>query len=218
MSMGTGSSRHWAAVASILLAMGFSVSPVVAAIGLEFRPAGQTVNLGDTVGVGLYAVSDSSVDQLLSAADVIFGWDNAVLMLIGLDQTGAAPLLASFFPAGDPHGLNEAVPPADGDGLYTAWANLGSPVAATPAGTLLTTFLFSADALTPGTDLLILPSGGNPIGYTTVWDGTTANTPVTGTLQGAQITIVPEPASALLVVLGAVVLTGVRRRRIGRHG
>ncbi len=189
-----------------------SAATAQADIDLEYRPDFQSVTLGDIAEVGLYAVSDSAVNQSLSAADVVFDWDTTYLQLIGLDQTGAAPLLSSSFPLADPYGLNEAVPPQDGDGLYTAFASFSSAVDATPAGTLLTTFRFQTLALTPGTPVDILTSGGNPSIDSRVFDGVTPNTIVTGTLSGAVIEIVPEPASALLLMAFAPALLRIRRR------
>ena len=165
-------------------------SAAEAAINIEFRPASQAVVVGDTVNVGLYVVSDSDEDQLLAAAQVILGWDPQFLQLLGNDDTGAVPLLSSGFPANDPFNLNEQVPPQDGDGLYVAFAPLGQPVAATPKGTLLTTFQFLALAETPKTPVDILETGGDPQGETIVFDGTIPNLDVTGTLTGAVVQIV----------------------------
>jgi hypothetical protein len=155
-------------------------------INLELRPATQTGETGDEVRIGLYAVSDSGVNQLLSSAQVILGWDPAFLRLLGIDTTGAVALLSSGFPANDPFGINEVVPPQDGNGLYQAFAYLGVSVSATPAGTLLTTFRFQALAVTPATVVAILHSAGSPVGYTEVLNGWRD---VTGTLGSATVGI-----------------------------
>jgi len=198
----------WVGVSAVTGAWG--LSPVVANIGLEWRPSAQTVNVNDPVNIGLYAVSDSSADQLLSAADVIFSWDPVFLDLLGNDNTGGAPLLVSGFPAVEPYNLNESVPPQDGDGFYLAYAFLGSPVAATPAGTLLTTFQFLALAETPGTDVVVEQTGGSPQGHTAVYDGTVPALEVTGALGSATVTIVPEPST--LTCLALSLLAVIRRR------
>ena len=171
----------------ILATSGLATSPAAANINLEFRPAGQTVSVGDTVSVGLYAVSDDKTDQFMAAAQVILAWDPEFLQLLGNDDTGAVPLLSSSFPANDPFNLNEQVPPQDGDGIYIAFAPLGNPVAATPSGTLLTTFLFKAVAETFSTPVDILEFGGNPVGETIVFDATVPNLDVTGSLTGATV-------------------------------
>ncbi len=165
--------------------------PLRGAINLELRPALQSACLCEpTVGVGLYAVSDDDGNQLLSAIDAILQWDPTKLDLLGVDATGGPPLLASGFPD-DPFSLNESNPPQDGDGLYVAWANLGSTIAATPAGTLITTFMFFPVATTPGTPIDLLEAAGNPPGETIVYDGTVPNLDVTGKLAGAVIEILP---------------------------
>lgn len=167
-----------------------SASTAPASINLEWRPVGQTVLVDDVVHLGLYAVSDSGNNQLLSAIDLLFSWDPNKLELQGLDPTGGAGLLFSGFPVNDAFNLNEVVPPQDGDGYYNALANFGSSVAATPSGTLLTTFLFRALAETPSTQVLIEETAGSPESRTVVFDGTIPNTDVTGTLGSATVTIV----------------------------
>lgn len=166
-------------------------APALGDINLELRPADQSVTIAaGTVSVGLYAVSDSGGNQLLAAINAIIQWDPAKLDLVGVDATGAVPLLASGFPD-DPFNLNEANPPQDGDGLYVAFAPLGNPVAATPAGILITSFVFDIVTTTPGTAVSILADGGTPLTHTVVFDGTVPNLDVTGTLSGAVIEILP---------------------------
>jgi len=164
-------------------------APAIGNINLEWRPVNQTADLGSEVAVGLYAVSDNEQTQLMAAADVIFGWDPQHLTLIGIDNTGAVPLLISILPVVDPYHLNEAIPPADGDGFYLAYAYLGQPVGATPQGVLLTTFVFQAIAETHDTQVRVLPSGGSPEGHTVVYDGTVPGLDVTGTLGQASVTV-----------------------------
>src|SRR5687767_3832537 len=90
----------------------------MADINVEFRPKQQTVDVGATVEIGIYVVSDSAENQLMAAAQIIIAWEPAHLRLLGLSQTGATPLLASSFPRPDPYGINEAQPPQDGTALY----------------------------------------------------------------------------------------------------
>lgn len=179
--------RRWIALGWAIIA--FLPNLVQANINLELRPVVQGAEPGSEVQIGLYAVSDSSANQLMAAADVIIGWDPAYLHLLGKTDVGAVPLLVSGFPYPDPYNLNEVVPPQDGDGFYIAYAYGGQPVAATPAGALLTTFRFQALAETPATQVLILPSAGSPLGHTVVYDGTTPGLGVTGTLGSATVAI-----------------------------
>jgi hypothetical protein len=173
--------RRAAARAGACIAIGLA-SAATANVDLEFRPASQVAWEGDTVSVGLYAVSDDAGPQLLSAIDLLFAWDPDFLQLLGLDQTGAAPFLLSDFPTAGDHGLNEAVPPQDGDGFYLYFAPLGNPVAATPEGTLITTLQFLAVGTTPLTTVQIIPTGGSPPGDTRVVSGKVKGLIITGTL------------------------------------
>jgi hypothetical protein len=166
--------------------------PALADINVEFRPDTQTVNVGDTVNVGLFVVSDSAEDQLMSAAQMVVTWNPTYLRLLGLDHTGAVDLMGSSFPSFKP--LNEVVPPQDGDGLYIAMAMLGLPVTATPAGALLVTLQFEAREPTAGTPVDIPATIADPPGETIVYDGTVPNWPVTGTLTGAVVVIGETPS------------------------
>jgi hypothetical protein len=167
-------------VAILFLALSCSVA--FGNINLEWRPTEQTVSVGETVNIGLYAVSDDETDQLFLAIDLGFAWDPLEMQLLGLDDTGALELDCSAFLV---HVLNEETPPQDGDGYYAAWAPLFGPTpAATPEGALVTTFQFEALSQTPGTLLEMLEE------YTIVFDGTIPGLDVTGTLGSAVVTIV----------------------------
>lgn len=182
-----------------------------ASIDVMFAPGAQTAGVGDAVRLGLIVRSDSDVDQLLSVAQVIVRWDPVVLRLVGQDRAGAVPLLASAFPSPDPYGLNESNPPQDGMGLYVAFAPLGNPTAATPAGTLLTTLVFEAIAL-GGTQVEMVTSAGMPEGRTSVLDGLVPNRDVTGRLFGGEVVVAVSPGSGA-AVLCAPAWAWRRRRR-----
>lgn len=165
-------------------------APAFGNVNLEWRKPIQSVCVGDTVRLGLYAVSTGPTETL-SAVDLVFAWDSTYLTLVGTDQTGAAPVQSASFVPNDIFGLNEVVPPQDGNGLLVIFAQFGSPIPATPAGTLLTTFVFQAAAASPGAITVdIPPAGGSPQINTTVWSGTQANTPVTGSLGSAAVGVV----------------------------
>src|SRR5262245_61181012 len=134
--------RRWRTQTTAWLLSACCAGSAGANINVQFRPVHQVVNVGQQTGIGVFVVSDSAQVQLMSAAQIIVGWNPTFLRLLGNSQTGATPLLSSGFPVPDPHGLNEASPPQDGNGLYVASANFLNPVPATPAGTLLTTLLF----------------------------------------------------------------------------
>lgn len=211
------------------MALGVLFFPLSASalINLELRPGNQTVAVGAPADLGLYAVSDSGVNQLMSAADVLFTWDPTKLDLLGNDDTGAVLSLSSGFPTSDPWGnINQNAsffdPPTGGTGYYAikAFFGAGNAIVATPAGTLLTTFLLDALAPTPDTVFSIVMNADGPDphgapGKTSVYDGTTPNLDVTGTLGVAHITILPEPTALMLLLVGAATV-GCRRRGIVR--
>jgi hypothetical protein len=163
--------------------------PAGAEINLEFRPISVDAVAGDVVELALYAVSDDETDQPFAALDLAFTWDPAHLGLLGKDDTGSAPKLFSGFPVDDPFGLNEEVPPQDGDGLYSAFALLGMPIDATPEGTLVTTLQFRALLRTPGTVVEMIRIDEDPRHPTVVWDGRLPNNPVTGDIGQAVVRI-----------------------------
>ncbi len=175
-------------------------APAFGYINLEFR----TINpweVGETVEVGLYAVADSPAPQSFSAIRMIFAWDSLYLDLLGRSQAGAVSLLSSGFPSTS-WGLNEVVPPQDGDGLYQALANFGQPVWTTESGVLVTTLQFQALAVTGGTLVDVWANGGTPEIDTLVVDGEVPGLDVTGTLTGRWVEIVPEPGSLLVLLAG----------------
>src|SRR5438034_3850906 len=99
--------RHSARVLNgILCVAGFGFSaPALGAVNLELRPAAQNVGIGCPINIGLYAVSDSANNQLMSAVQVIINWDQASLHLLTPDNTGAPPWLSWGF-SSDPYHLN----------------------------------------------------------------------------------------------------------------
>lgn len=169
----------------------FCGASVRAEVNLEWRSATPIVLVGDTVKLGLYAVSDDpQSDQALSAIDMVLSWDPSLLRLVGVDNTGAVAFAFSGFPFVEPFNLNEEIPPQDGDGLYQAQVGLGGLVVATGEGTLITTLEFATLATTAGSDVLMSVPKGTPSTDTVVWDGVVANHPITGTLDDATVTIV----------------------------
>jgi len=204
-------SRPIALFAIAGLALALTSTPTVAAINLELRPLNQVVFVGDTIDVGLYAVSDDPSVQNSAAIEAILNWNIGFMQLLAADQTGATPFLAAgFLP--DSYNLNTSL--ADGDAMFIGLAPFSGTIPSTPAGTLLSTFQFLALAPTPATPVDIPAFGGSPVGATVVYDGTIPNFSVTGTLTGASITILAIPAPGAVVMLGLAML-GTRRRRLG---
>jgi len=174
-----------------------AISPgTLAEVNLEWRCTATDIHVGDTVDVGLYAVSDTSGNQLMAGMDVIFVWDPAYLQFVGVVNNGPYSWMFSGLAADDPFGLNESIPPQDGDGLYLAQGRWGNLPAATPAGLLATTFRFTALERTCGTELRIPATGGEPETETVVWSGSLPGTPITGTLGVIALAIDSPPCDA----------------------
>ena len=180
-------------VCALLLVL--ATLPALAGINLEWRPLTQTVNVGEPVGVGLFAVSDTGQNEPFNSAQVIMTWENSFLQLTGVNQAGAVlqpPSDSSGFPAGDSFGSNELNPPADGDGIWFGFVEVGQTRNATTAGSLLTTIMFTALANTPATPVTMLYSAqkpGRPMAYTKINQGTYN---VLGTLSGPSIVTIGE--------------------------
>ena len=103
----------WVVGTAILIS---SVSPLARGnINLLWVPEAQTVNVGDTVQIGLLAVSDDDTDQAIGALQVILAWEPEHLTLTGELANGPYPWWMAGLPPG---GLNETW--ADGDAIYVA--------------------------------------------------------------------------------------------------
>lgn len=182
-------------------------------VNVELRPELSTIDIGQLARIGIWLATNNGANHVVSAVDIMFGWNPDLLHFTGIDNAGGSSLLFSGLPPISP---NEAIPPADGDGYYNALALFGLPITATPAGTLLTTLQFTAVTATIGTDVLVLPTAGSPSIPTVVWDGTIPNYNVTGWLGSAHVVVVPEPSSAAILGWGCLWILRRRSRKSGR--
>ncbi|MGD2109605.1 MAG: hypothetical protein PVI86_09455 [Phycisphaerae bacterium] len=138
-------------------------------INLEWQPADQTVIVGETAEIALYATSVNDIDQPIGGIDMILVWDDhTVLSLAGTDDNGPYSWLQSWFPNDSAlDGLNNDcgvdlfcdpftyMPFNDGTAFYQA---ISTPAAAlaTPEGLLVTTLQFTA--LQEGTVQVSMPA------------------------------------------------------------
>ncbi len=169
---------------------------VHASVSLEWRPATPTVNVGEVVQIGLYAVSDGDNDQSVGGIDAAISWDADILELSGLLNNGSYQWLMSGFPDDSQlDGLNGTW--LDGDAFYVAVRRSApySPAFATPDGLLVATFVFTAVGSSSASELSFLTSGGE-FSATRVLDGYEAGRLVTGALGSAVITILLCGAAA----------------------
>lgn len=181
-------------------------------VNFEWRPLSQTVAVGETVDIGLYAVQSGDSQVPFSAMEVILAWQPDILELTGKVDNGPYDWLSSAFPAIDVGNLNDGVPLPpigvpnnDGDALYQALGQFSPrplPVA-TQDGLLVTTMRFLALAETLNTEIRIPERIG--LFARTVVLGDLINGSIEGELGTASVTIVPEPGSLLLLALASVV-------------
>ena len=205
------SSRRLALGSAAVLVVSFSFhSTALGLIDLEWRPAAQTVLVGETVNIGLYAVSDDGeTNQSISAMDVILAWDPGFLELTGNVDDGPYSWMVSAFPDDSgSDGINDTW--IDGDAFYVAYAQGGVPAWATPSGLLVTTMQFTALAEAPET-VLSIPEQAGDYTETVIYDGQIPGLDVHGLLGTASITIVPEPTGLVLLALGGASVW-IRRR------
>ncbi len=137
---------HWGSKTLAFSTLGLFVAASPNASGglvdLELRPVTETVIVGGTVEIGLYAVSADGNDQSVGFVGTVVTWDASTLVLTGNSDEGAFAWTYSGFPS-DPAGLNDTF--SDGDAYYQAVVSEEGPLAtATAEGSLVTTLLFTA--------------------------------------------------------------------------
>jgi hypothetical protein len=178
-----------AAVAALTI-LSARATPADALINLEWRPATQTVLVGETVEIGLYAVSDDGSEQTTTAMDVILDWNPDALELVGVINNGPYPWLFSGFTDDSTlDGLNDTF--LDGDALYSAFGQLGDPAVVTAEGLLVTTFEYVALAESPATTITI-PEERGFFTRSRIFDGDVPGLEVQGSFGSTTITIVGE--------------------------
>lgn len=159
-----------------------------ALVNLEYRPHTQTVHVGDTVSIDIYAVSDSGDNEPFAATDIIVTWDPSKLNPISCTQANSPYgwLDSGFlYPT-----LNGNL--ADGDAEWNGEGQLGDPPVATPSGLLLTTIQFKALAPAAGGSTVNMPLTLQGR-MTRVLDSVIPNHNILGTADpGATVTILPS--------------------------
>jgi len=180
---------RWQSVVLALVMVLATAAAASGAVDLEWRPAYQIVHSGDTVRIGLYAVSDSGSDWPISAMDVLVLHAPSYLAFSRVTSDGAPyDWLTDGFFANAPDNINKSL--TDGNMMYSAWAQFGLPALATRKGLLVTTFEFVAQAPICSTLITIPPSYGTTA-RTRVFDGRVPNLDVTGRLGSASVMVVP---------------------------
>ena len=164
-------------------------------VSLEIRPAVSRVDVGTTVSVGLYAVSDTETNQAFSALDTLPTWVPEVLELLGNLNNGPYGWLLTWFPSdAQLDGVNDTW--LDGTAYYQAVGRF-PPIPlpqATPDGLLVTTWRFQANQ--GGTSAIYLAPMIGTYSSTRVHDPVEPGVFLTGSLRGATVIVVAcgEPA------------------------
>lgn len=192
-------------------------------INLEWRPAVLGVAVGETVEIGLYAVSDDETDQSTNLIEAILLWDETRLELLGHVDNGPYEWFGFSFQDDEGFdGLNApftGLPANDGNAWFVARSQLiGPPAQATPEGLLVGSFQF--EALDAGETELELPAEFGDVTQTRVGGAEEAGSIVTGTLgPPAVVTIGPDVptvsewglATMTLLLLSAGTIVLLRR-------
>lgn len=183
-----------------------------AAVNLEWRPSQQSVTVGDSVYMDLYAVSDTANGNLISSINAVIQWDPTTLDFYGIVGDESQPYWMTDGFMRDLGGLNND-PYYDGDAVYSAFANLGVPTAVGSNGLLCASFKWVA--LAPTADSVVSIISGKNGSTSIVVDGAQVNHNITGTLGSGHVSVadVPEPSSLLALATGVMRLAAIRRRR-----
>jgi len=169
--------------------------------------ADQPVQVGETIDVQIKMNADTT-DQRFVVADIIFGWDNTKLEFLEVDHTGSHPYIwlpLSGLPCvedengnaiDDPlcnglrdfYGINEAMPPADGNGLYFAYGELGQTFILTNEEVNVARLRFKVIDSFTETEVFFIPQAtANYTAKTVVYGSYIPGLNVTGSLTSATV-------------------------------
>ena len=163
------------AAATTLLAV--SAAQAQSIVDLRLVPPAAPIIPGQVFEVKLRAERQNpALAASFVAIDCIVGWNPAEVQFLGITTAGSTSLTQSYLPtvANDYTGINEVIPPADGNLLYYALAPLGAPKQIPAAGLQVVTFRFQSLASSTFTSTPITVIDNLNIAYPTetmVYDG-----------------------------------------------
>jgi len=187
--------RDRAIVCVVLSVIWLTVLPVGAEVNLYWQPAEQTVRVGDTVRIDLYAVSDTSDVAVVSAMEAIISYTPLQLEFLYISSDDAQyDWMYDGFPYNAPHDINKDL--QDGLMQYVLFGQLGQPARIDSNGLLVSTFEFTA--ISPGLTYVTILESYLSL-QTRIFDGIIPNYDIKGILGSAQITIIPQDALETIV-------------------
>ena len=196
------------AMCAALCAWSAGLPCALAEVDLVLWPDPATVAVGETVDVGLYAVSDDGSDQEMSGLSVVMTWNaNALELESDLRNGPYTWSFSGFLGDSQADGLNNSF--LDGNAFYQAVGNFTIPAVATAEGLLVTTFRFKARAKKAVATIVIEPELGS-FSKTKVFQFNAINVDIKGTLGTADIMIigvVPTISQWGLVAMVLLMLT-----------
>lgn len=158
------------------------------------------IGAGETFEVPVL-MSAATEPQRYIVADILFGWNPDHLEFVGISHDGSHPMIwrdASGLPycppgqtngCGDFYGINEALPPADGNGLYYGYGELGSVLIVDEQPVQIVKFIFRSKGGFTETNIDFIPElTVNWTAKTVVYGSYIPGNRVTGTLTGCIVT------------------------------
>ena len=162
-----------------------------AKIDLQLVATEEVLHVGDIVEVPLLASAQEPQRWLVS--DIVFGWDPTKLKFINATHEGSHEFLWTGYSGvvkaeDDYTGTSEANPPADGDGIYYGYGELGQIWIITNPVQIVK-FRFEVIAPFATTEVKLIPQVVHTyLAKTVVYGSFVGGMPVTGTLTNAILT------------------------------
>ncbi len=181
-------------------------------VDLALTPDSTTIAVGDTVQLDVFATPQLGLSTTTSGLDIIMNWENSFLSLTEAIPNPLVDWVATGFPNDAAlDGLNNDQ--TDGEVVYQLLAPFVTGASIPSEGLLVASFVFEAIQATPAGDAtdVSMPLAAGQFTMTTVTDGTIPGLNILGDTFGSSITIVPEPGTVALMMVGAF---GFVRRRV----
>lgn len=186
-------------VSLFITASAFTQTDPNAKIDLSLVPSTNQVELDQTFEVSLM-MNAQTTPQRYFVSDIIFGWNPNELEFVGISHENSHPFIMlpiSGLPycppgqstgCGDFYGINEVLPPVDGNGLYQGYGQLGEVWIVDSQPVQIVKFIFKVIAPFETTEISFIPQ--LTVNYphsTRVYGSYIPGLEVTGTLTNAVV-------------------------------